>query len=79
MSRTIWVPDYGDSDSRYLPMEIPELHEPGYLTPAQRLAAADPRDPWAKIIAREQAIEEYLDNQAALSEMEADAEPEAEL
>lgn len=74
MTRTIWVPDCGDSDSLYLPLEIPEPHEPGDITPAQRLAAADPRDPWAKIIAREQAIEEYLDNQAA----DADAELEAE-
>lgn len=55
------VPDYGDSGSWFQPLTIPEAGEDGYLTPEQRVAQADPDDPWAKIIAHEQAIAEYLD------------------
>jgi hypothetical protein len=59
--RTVWVPDYGDGRAWHQPVQIPEPGEEGYKTPAERAAAADPGDPWAPIIAREQAIEEYLD------------------
>jgi hypothetical protein len=71
MSRTIWIPDYGDSGSWYQPLQIPEPGEPGYISPADRIASARPGDPFPAIIAREQAIEEALDAQAA------EAEPEA--
>ena len=73
MSRTIWIPDYGASDSLYQPVQIPGPGEPGYISPADRFALADPDDPVAGIIAREQAIAEHLDCAA-----EAAAEPEAE-
>jgi hypothetical protein len=45
VSRTIWVPDYGDSDSLYMPMDIPGPGEPGYPSPADRLASACAGDP----------------------------------
>ena len=73
MSRTIWIPDHGASDSFYQPVQIPEPGEPGYISPAGRFALAGPDDPAAEIIAREQAIAEHLDCAA-----EAAAEPEAE-
>jgi hypothetical protein len=73
MSRTVRIPDYGDSGSWYQSLEIPEQGEPGYLSPAERIASARPGDPFPAIIAREQAIEEALQRQA-----EAEAEPEAE-
>ncbi len=72
MSRTIWIPDYGASDSLYQPVQIPEPGEPGYTSPADRFALADPDDPVAEMIAREQAIAEHLDC------AEAAAEPEGE-
>ena len=80
MSRTIWIPDYGDSASWYQPLEIPEPGEPGYRTPAERIASARPGDPFAAIIAREQAIEEALGAQPEVNaQPEADAELEAGL
>jgi hypothetical protein len=75
MTRTIRIPDYGDSGSWYQSLEIPERGEPGYMSPAERIAEADPGDPFPAIIAREQAIEEALARQAALDE----PEPEASL
>jgi hypothetical protein len=74
VSRTIWVPDHGAGGSLHQPLEIPEPGEPGYMTPTERLAFADPGDPQAAIIAREQAIEEALELQA----LRAEAEPEPE-
>ena len=80
MSRTIWIPDHGASDSLYQPVQIPEPGEPGYMSPADRFAFADPGDPVQQAIAREQAIEESLECAAALAEAEAfEAEPEAGL
>ena len=73
MSRTVWIPDHGASDSLYQPVQIPEPGEPGYISPADRFAFAGPDDPVAGIIAREQAIAEHLDYAAA-----AGLEPEAE-
>ena len=64
MSRTIMVPDYGDSASWFQAVQVPAPGEAGYLSPADRLAAAREGDPWAPIIAREQAIAEALDAQA---------------
>ena len=61
MARTIMVPDFGDSGSWWQAYTIPERGEPGYKTPAQRVAEADPPDPWARTIAREQAMAEWLD------------------
>ena len=75
MTRTIWVPDYGADGSLHQPLEIPEPGEPGYITPAERLAFADPGDPQAATIAREQAIEEALELQALRAD--AELEPEA--
>jgi hypothetical protein len=75
MTRTIRIPDYGDSGSWYQSLEIPELGEPGYMSPAERIAEADPEDLVPAIIAREQAIKEALARQAALDE----PEPEASL
>jgi hypothetical protein len=75
MSSTIWVPDYGASDSLYMPMEIPEPDEPGYISPAARIAFASPGDPLPAIIAREQSIEECLAGWTGGPE----PEPEAEL
>lgn len=75
MTRTIRIPDYGDSGSWHQSLEIPEPGEPGYMSPAERIAEADPEDPFPAIIAREQAIEEALARQAALDE----PEPEASL
>ncbi len=69
MARTVTIPDY---DGGWLPVTVPEPGEDGYLTAAQRTAAA-PGDPWPPLIAREQAIAEHLEregNQPA-------AEPEA--
>ena len=82
MSRTLWVPDYGASDSLYMPMEIPEPGEPGYISPADRIACASPDDPLPAIIAREQAIGEALAEAAPghcyqTPEPEPEAEPEA--
>jgi hypothetical protein len=76
MSRTIWVPDFGGSESPYQRLEIPKPGEPGYVSPADRIAAAHPGDPLPAIIAREQAIEEELDQAHAEAEHRAD---EAEL
>jgi len=85
VSRTIWVPDYGASDSLYMPMEIPEPGEPGYISPADRIACVGPGDPLPPIIAREQAIGEALAEAAPghcyrgpEPELEAEPEPEAE-
>ncbi len=72
VSRTIWIPDYGASDSLYQPVQIPGPGEPGYISPADRIALADPNDPIPAIIAREQAIAEHLDCTAG-----APPEPEA--
>lgn len=55
------VPDYGDSGAWFQPVSIPERGEEGYLSPAERVAGAREGDPWAPVIAREQAIAEYLD------------------
>ena len=82
MSRTIWVPDYGASESLYMPVEIPEPGEPDYVSPAERAASASAGDPLPAIIAREQAIEEALELRALAAdaaEYEAEAEPEAGL
>lgn len=76
MSRMIWVPDYGASDSLYMRIEIPEPGEPGYICPADRIAGACAEDPRPEIIAREQAIEEALDRQRL---PEPGPEPEREL
>lgn len=74
MTRAIWVPDYGDSSSWYQPLQIPEPGEPGYMSPADRIAYATPGDPLPAIIAREQAIEEALELQALRAKAEAEAE-----
>jgi len=84
VSRTIWIPGHGASDSLYQPVQIPEPGEPGYMSPADRFAFADPGDPVQQAIAREQAIAESLDLAAALAEAKAfeaelEAEPEAGL
>ena len=81
MSRTIWIPDHGAGDSLYQPVQIPEPGEPGYMSPADRFAFADPGDPVQQAVAREQAIAESLDLAAAWAEAEAfaEAEPEAGL
>jgi hypothetical protein len=74
VSRTIWIPDYGDSSSWYQPLQVPEPGEPGYMTPAERIAYAEPGDPLPAIIAREQAIEEAHGAQADLAEAEIEAD-----
>jgi hypothetical protein len=80
VSRTIWIPDFGASDSLYQPLQIPEPGEPGYLSPAERYAFADPGDRVQQVIAREQAIEEALELQALRAEAaQAEAELEAGL
>ena len=61
MAFKIAVPDYGDSGQLYQYLDIPDPSEAGYKSPAQRMAEARPGDPWGPIIAREQAITEYLD------------------
>jgi len=71
VSRTVWIPDYGASDSLYQPVQIPEPGEPGYISPADRIALANQDDPVPAIIAREQAIAEHLDCAAEIT-------PEAE-
>ena len=60
MSRTVMVPDYGASGSWWQPVQVPEPGEAGYMTPAERVAAADPGDPWPLVIAKEQAYAESL-------------------
>jgi len=47
VSRTIWIPDHGASDSPYQPVQIPEPGETGYISPADRFALASPDDPVA--------------------------------
>ena len=61
MSRTVGVPDYGDSGAWHQPVQIPERGEQGYKSPAQRMAEAGPDDSWAPVIAREQAMMEALE------------------
>jgi hypothetical protein len=72
VSRTIWIPDHGASDSLYQPGQIPEPGEPGCISPADRFALASPEDPVAEIIAREQAIAEHLECAAEAAEPEAE-------
>jgi hypothetical protein len=74
VSRTIWIPDPGDSSSWYQPVQIPEPGEPGYMSPADRIAFTSPGDPLPAIIAREQAIEEAFDAQAGPAEAEIEAD-----
>lgn len=78
--RTIMVPDYGDSGSMFQSLQIPEPGEPGYLSPAERMAGMDPErpDPWTPAIAREQAIAEYLDAHPVQGHACQGCEPEPE-
>jgi len=51
MSRTVMVPDFGDSGSWWQPVQVLEPPDPGYPTPA-----LPEGDPWAPAVNR--AIEE---------------------
>ena len=73
MSRTVLVPDLGDSGSRYQRVEVAEPGEPGYPTPA-----LPEGDPWAPAVNQARAEIEATRPDAYLAkDPYADLEPEA--
>ena len=75
MSRSVNVPDFGDSGSLYQQVEVAEPGDPGYPTP--ELAEGDP---WAPAVNQAIAGVEAAREDAYLAgDPYADTEPEAEL
>ena len=84
MSRTVAVPDFGDSGSLHQHVEVAEPGDPGYPTPM-----LPEGDPWASAVNRAVAAvraeaEPYADHAAPVAEQMLngpwpDPEPEAEL
>ena len=73
MSRTVLVPDFGDSGSRDQYVEVAEPGEPGYPTPA-----LPEGDPWAPAVNQARAEVEAARPDAYLANVPyADLEPEA--
>jgi hypothetical protein len=75
MSRTVIVPDFGDSGARYQEVEVAEPGEPGYPTPA-----LPEGDPWAPAVNQARAeIEAARPDAYLANDPYADLEPEAGL
>ncbi len=75
MSRTVWVPDFGASDSLYQPVPVAEPGDPGYPAPA-----LPEGDPWAPAVNQARAeIEAGREDAYLAVDPFADLEPEVEL
>ena len=73
MSRTVLVPDFGDSGARYQEVEVAEPGERGYPTPA-----LPEGDPWAPAVNQARAEIEAARPDAYLAK-DPSAEREAEM
>jgi hypothetical protein len=76
MSRTAWVPDFGNGPELYQQAEVPEPGDPGW--PGTDLP--DEGDPWAPAVnqLRAEIAADYAEAQAEVDALGLDAEPEAD-